>query len=415
MNALWIQVSAWLGYLDRWTVSWQIAFILCVAIAAAFARRITPFAGKTQIPTMLLGPLTLISTGVLFQLTPMPSGIIRQVGLFWALFSIINWIESSLKSRNPKDQLAFWLGRIARPATLIFAIIYFIERLSSIAAIGLIRIGNIFKTDIIIGDIFLLAVGIYLVLATSQTLAAITTYLMQFALKTSDRNRETLQPLFRYLIVAAGLAILALAAGFDSNTFLVIYGSIGIGLGIALKEPFLNLVTGIWLLLEGAIKPGEILMIENEPCRVRYLGLRATFLRRQRDDAELIIPNQFLFQTKAESFTAGENDRRITIVIGAAYHHDPQHIIDMLEAIAKSHKRVLSKPGPEAFTVDFADSSITYKLKFSVRNPLETLKVGSELRQQIWTAFEENNITIPFPQRQVYPMEWPPKNQTTLR
>ena len=79
MDALWIQVSAWLGYLDRWTVSWQIAFILCVAIAAAFARRITPFVGKTQIPTMLLGPLTLISTGVLFQLTPMPSGIIRQV------------------------------------------------------------------------------------------------------------------------------------------------------------------------------------------------------------------------------------------------------------------------------------------------------------------------------------------------
>ena len=70
---------------------------------------------------------------------------------------------------------------------------------------------------------------------------------------------------------------------------------------------------------------------------------------------------------------------------------------------------------PEAFTVDFAESSITYTLKFSVRNPLEALKVGSELRQQIWTAFEDNNITIPFPQRQVYPMEWPPKDKKTLR
>ena len=415
MDALWIQVSAWLGYLDRWTVSWQIAFILCVAIAAAFAHRITPFAGKTPIPTMLLGPLTLISTGVLFQLTPMPSGIIRQVGFFWALISTINWIESSLKARNPKDQLAFWLGRIARPATLIFAIVYFIERLSSISAVSLIRIGNIFKTDIIIGEIFFLAVGIYLILLTSQTLAAITSYLMQFVLRTSDQNRETLQPLFRYLIVAVGLAILALAAGFDSNTFLVIYGSIGFGLGFALREPFINLVTGIWLLLEGAIKRGEILMIDNEPCRVKHLGLRATFLSRQRDDAELIVPNQFLFQTKAESFTVGENDRRETIVIGAAYHHEPQHIIHLLEAIAQSHKRVLSKPGPEAFTVDFADSCITYKLKFSVRNPLEVLKVGSELRQQIWTAFEENDITIPFPQRQVYPMEWPPKNKTSLQ
>ena len=101
-------------------------------------------------------------------------------------------------------------------------------------------------------------------------------------------------------------------------------------------------------------------------------------------------------------------------MVSAAYHHDPQQIISLLEQIAQSHKRVLSKPMPQAFTVDFADSSINYKLKFSVRNPLEALAVGSELRQQIWTAFEENNITIPFPQRQVYPMEWPPKDEKSL-
>ena len=75
---------------------------------------------------------------------------------------------------------------------------------------------------------------------------------------------------------------------------------------------------------------------------------------------------------------------------------------------------MLVKPPAQAFTIDFADSSITYILKFSVRNPLDALTVSSELRQQIWTAFEENDITIPFPQRQVYPMEWPPKDKKTL-
>ena len=147
----------------------------------------------------------------------------------------------------------------------------------------------------------------------------------------------------------------------------------------------------------------------------KQLTLRAISLRRQRDDAELLIPNQMLFQEKAESFTAGVNDRRETIEIGAAYHHDPQHIIGLLEDIAQSHPRVLKQPMPEAFTIDFADSSITYKLIFSVRNPLEALKVSSELRQQIWTTFEENDITIPFPQRQVYPMEWPPKDKKSLQ
>ena len=58
--------------------------------------------------------------------------------------------------------------------------------------------------------------------------------------------------------------------------------------------------------------------------------------------------------------------------------------------------------------MDFADSSINYKLLFWVRNPLEAFAVGSDLRQAIWTAFDKNGIGIPFPQRQVYPMEWPP-------
>ena len=69
---------------------------------------------------------------------------------------------------------------------------------------------------------------------------------------------------------------------------------------------------------------------------------------------------------------------------------------------------MLQYPPPQAFTVDFADSSINYKLLFWVRNPLEAFAVGSDLRQAIWTAFDKNGIGIPFPQRQVYPMEWPP-------
>jgi len=415
MNALQTEFTGWLGYLDRWAVSWQVAFIVCVVITTAFTRRFAHISNNNKILTILFGPLALLGPGMLLGLVKIPSGIIIQVGWYWALLSLINWIESRLKIRNPKNQLAFWLGRIVRPAIMIFAIIYFIERLSSLATISIISIGNFFNTDFVVGGAFLLIVGFYLILVTSRTLAAFTSYLMQFILKTSDQSRQILEPLLRYFIVAIGFLALALVVGIDGNAFLVISGSIGIGLGFSLKDTLANLFTGIWLLLEGAIKPGEILMIEKEPCRVISLGLRVTTLTRQRDDAELLIPNQVLFATQAESFTAGENYRRESVVVGAAYHHDPQQVIALLERIAQSHKRVLNKPAARAFATDFADSSITYKLKFSVRNPLEALNVGSELRQQIWSAFEEHNITIPFPQRQVYPMEWPPKDENNLQ
>ena len=415
MQALQTEILGWLGYLDRWPVSLQIALILIVALATAFTRRSTALFNHHPTLAILTGPLTLLGTGLLLKLVKIPAEIILRVGMFWILLGLINWIETRLKIKDPKNQLSHLLGVIARPAILAAAVIYFVDRLGSLSAISLFRIGSFFNTDLSIGDISILFVGLYLILATRQITAAITAYLMQIIFRFSDQNRKILQPLFGYLIVTVGSIVLALSAGFDTSTFLVISGTIGIALGFALKEPVLNLVTGIWLVLEGAIKPGEVLMIDHEPCRVTQLTLRATRLKRQRDDAELLIPNQILFSTRAESFTVGDNDRRESIVVGAAYHHDPQHIIGLLEEIAESHKRVLSTPGPEAFTIDFADSSITYKLKFSVRNPYEALKVGSELRQQIWTAFEENDITIPFPQRQVYPMAWPPKDKTSLR
>ena len=78
-------------------------------------------------------------------------------------------------------------------------------------------------------------------------------------------------------------------------------------------------------------------------------------------------------------------------------------MIAVLEEVARQHEKVLQYPPPAAFTVDFSDSSINYKLLFWVRNPLEAFALGSDLRQAIWTAFDENGIGIPFPQRQVYP------------
>ena len=156
-------------------------------------------------------------------------------------------------------------------------------------------------------------------------------------------------------------------------------------------------------------------MINGDPCTVRKLGLRATQLRRGRDGAELLIPNQNFFTQEAESYTAEETSRRDEVVVGAAYHYEPSQVIGVLEEVARQHEKVLEYPPPQAFTVDFADSSISYKLLFWVRNPLEAFAVGSDLRQAIWTAFDKNGIGIPFPQRQVYPMEWPPSKEQTHR
>ena len=176
-------------------------------------------------------------------------------------------------------------------------------------------------------------------------------------------------------------------------------GGLSVGIGFGIKEIISNFISSLWLLFEGSVRPGEILMINGDPCTVRKLGLRATQLRRGRNGAELLIPNQNFFTQEAESYTAGETSRRDVVAVGAAYHHEPSQVIAVLEEVARQHEKVLQYPPPAAFTVDFSDSSINYKLLFWVRNPLEAFAVGSDLRQAIWTAFDENGIGIPFPQR----------------
>jgi small-conductance mechanosensitive channel len=276
-------------------------------------------------------------------------------------------------------------------------------------------VGTLLNSQLALGKLFSSLIGLYLILLASAPIAFLISWISKEGLKISNQSRLAIEIIVRYLIISFGLLALALQAGFNATALLTISAGLSFGLGFGIKEIFANFISGIWLLFEGSIRPGEILMIKGEPCQVNKLGPRATLLSRQRDDAELLIPNQTFFTQDAESFTAGENYRRDEVVVGAAYHHEPKQVMTLLEQIACQHPRVLQHPAPQAFAIDFAESSINYKIKYSVRNPLEARTVSSDLRQEIWTAFNNHGIGIPFPQRQVYPMEWPPNKQSSLQ
>ncbi|MEY4771662.1 MAG: hypothetical protein RLZZ346_917, partial [Cyanobacteriota bacterium] len=190
-----------------------------------------------------------------------------------------------------------------------------------------------------------------------------------------------------------------------------IAGGLSVGLGFGIKEVFSNFVSGLWLLFEGSVRPGEVLMIDGDPCEVRKLGLRATLLWRDRDNAELLIPNQVFFTEAATTYTASDRMRRSQVSVGAAYHHDPAEVIALLEATALSVPRVLKHPAPKGLLLSYGDSAINYALRFWIANPMDNVGICSEVNQAIWSAFKQHNIEIPFPQQVEYSMVWPPERQ----
>jgi small-conductance mechanosensitive channel len=135
---------------------------------------------------------------------------------------------------------------------------------------------------------------------------------------------------------------------------------------------------------------------------VSKLGLRATTLWRDRDNAELVVPNQNFFTSTATTYTGSDDRRRGQVLIGAGYQHDPDQVIAILEEVARANPRVLADPPPKVFVMDYGASSIDYSLRFSIADPMTNLGISSELRRSIWHAFKQHGIEIPFPQRVVH-------------
>ena len=410
------ELLSWLVYLNRGTVLLQLLLVGVVMIAEqrGALRRSARHRMVPEYIRVLIGPLLLLISSALFLLVGLPWGLLRYFGLLWLgwmSFTPLKTLLLSINKEFPVDELE---STFLRPIYVIAASLSFVRLMGSTENLSQTTIANLFGVELTLGRIYLAVIAIYVIITLASRPATFLAWLSGVLFGVRPRNRRGLELLFRYSVIIVGVIAVAYYIGIDGTAFIAIAGGLSVGIGFGVKEIVSNFISGIWLLFEGSVRPGEILMINGDPCTVRNLRLRATQLRRGRDGAELLIPNQTFFTTEATSFTATETSRRDSVVVGAAYDHDPDMIVELLKTIAKEHKKVLEYPPVNAFVIDFADSSINYKLCFWVANPLDSFEVGSDLRRTIWKQFEQKGITIPFPQRQVYPMEWPPSLQQSL-
>jgi small-conductance mechanosensitive channel len=213
-------------------------------------------------------------------------------------------------------------------------------------------------------------------------------------------NRKAFELIIRYLLIGLGLVWMSSFVGLNGNAVAAMAGGLSVGLGFGIKEVFSNFVSGLWLLLEGSVRPGEILIVDGDACEVKNLGLRASTLLRTSDNAELVVPNQTFFTNTTTTFTGETKALRCgTVAVGADYKHEPDEVIALLVATAKANPRVLSVPPPKAFVANFGESAIDYELEFSMADPLTKGSIAKELRRAIWYAFRDNGIEMPYPQQ----------------
>jgi len=193
--------------------------------------------------------------------------------------------------------------------------------------------------------------------------------------------------------------------GVDLTGLAVLSGAIGVGLGFGLQKVVSNLVSGIIILLDKSIKPGDVISLGDTFGWINSLGARYVSVV-TRDGKEYLIPNEDLITGQVVNWSHSNEFVRLDIYFGTAYGDDPHKVRKIAIDAASSVDRVLSFKEPVCHIVGFGDSSVDYVLRFWIRDPSGGLtNIRGNVYLALWDAFQDNGISIPFPQREVKLLE----------
>ena len=212
-----------------------------------------------------------------------------------------------------------------------------------------------------------------------------------------------LHKLLRFFLLVIAVIFSLGIVGIDFTALAVFSGAVGIGIGLGLQKIVSNFISGIILLLDKSIKPGDVIEIDTVSGStygwVQHLGARYTAVR-TRDGTETLIPNESFIDSPVTNWTHTNKAVRRKIPVGVSYSTDVERAIELCLEAADVTKRVLKVPKPVCLVKGFGDSAVDLEVRFWLNDPEGGVaNVSSQLYLEIWKRFNAENIEIPFPQR----------------
>ncbi len=213
----------------------------------------------------------------------------------------------------------------------------------------------------------------------------------------------------RYFIIAFGFVLALSSLGIDLSKFNLMAGALGLGIGFGLQTVISNFVSGLILIFERPILPGDTVEVNNLLGKVKRIGVRSSTISTF-DGAEVVVPNNNLVADDLINWTLSDNIKRIEISIGTKYGSDPNEILKLLSDVVDENKNVLKDPPPLILFDEFGDSSLNFKLRCWVSYEIG-LQVKSDVSIAVYNKFKEFGIEIPFPQQDIHIKELPNQSQ----
>jgi small-conductance mechanosensitive channel len=406
--------SGWFDYVATPWILYQAATIVTLVVAAKLAaRRIEPLAedrarqikghpGLLRVVIALLRrtdwilfTLFLLAALNLMRAFTWPSRthllhIVLSLSLAWLVASVLSriihnrlvarllgwliWIYAALVILGISDEAASFMDSLAIP-------------------LGAIRL-----------SVLVLLKAALLLIATIWFAVVIGNYIDERV-----RISEELTPSIRVLVgkvAKIGLVLVACAfalsaVGVDLTALTVFSGAIGVGLAFGLQKVVSNFVSGVIILLDKSIKPGDTISLEGTFGWIRELRARFVSVV-TRDGREFLIPNEDFITQRVINWSFSDNLVRLDVNFGVSYDADPHKVSELAIEAAISVGRVEADRRPVCWLTDFGDSSLNFVLRFWIRDPQQGLtNVRGKVLLALWDIFKANGISIPYPHREI--------------
>ncbi|QIG96875.1 MULTISPECIES: mechanosensitive ion channel family protein [unclassified Bradyrhizobium] len=206
--------------------------------------------------------------------------------------------------------------------------------------------------------------------------------------------------IIRIGLMVVAVAIALSAVGINLSALAVLSGAVGVGIGFGLQKIVANFISGIILLVDKSVKPGDLVTIGDSQGRIsamktRYISVAAG------DGREFLIPNEDLVTQKVTNWTYTDKNTLVKIAFAANYDADPRLVCKLAIETAAAHARALKGKPPNCILTEFAELGMKFSLTFWIADPDGMDNVKSDVMLALWDAFKQQGIRVPYPVREL--------------
>lgn len=257
------------------------------------------------------------------------------------------------------------------------------------------------ELSISLGHVLVFCIGVVLAVWIARTLRAL---LREEVLPRMSLPRgvgNSVASLSYYALLLLGLLAALSAAGFKIGQLAFLFGALGVGIGLGLQDVVKNFVSGLILMFERPVQPGDAVDISGTTGRVRAIGMRATTVRTY-DGADVVVPNGMLLSDKVTNWTLTDQNRRVDVDLGVAYGSDVTRVMQLLQETTRVTPGIADEPAPAVLFTGFGASSLDFAIRAWTHQFDDWSTIRSDLMGRLHAALDDAGIEIPFPQQDVH-------------